>query len=36
MKIAADVYSTFFPDDGGSVLRSVERLEERYSKKSPV
>lgn len=36
MKVAADVYSNFFPDDGGSVLRSVERLEERYSKKSPI
>ncbi|OIN52311.1 hypothetical protein BLL37_04635 [Pseudomonas azotoformans] len=36
MKVAADVYSAFFPDDRGSVLRSAERLEERYSKKSPV
>lgn len=32
MKVAADVYSAFFPDDRGSVLRSAERLEERYSK----
>lgn len=36
MKIAADVYSNFFPDDRGSVLRSAERLEERYSKKFSV
>jgi len=36
MKVAADVYSAFFPDDRGSILRSAERLEERYSKKSPV
>uniref|UniRef100_UPI000DA6703B hypothetical protein n=1 Tax=Pseudomonas huaxiensis TaxID=2213017 RepID=UPI000DA6703B len=36
MKIAADVYSAFFPDDGGDVLRSAERLEERYSTKFPV
>lgn len=27
MKVAADVYSVFFPDDRGSVLRSAERLE---------
>lgn len=33
MKIAAHVYSTFFPDDGGAVLRSAERLEKRYSKR---
>jgi len=36
MKIAADVYSAFFPDDGDGVLRSAERLEERYSKKTSV
>ena len=36
MKVAAHVYSAFFPDDGGSALRSAERLEDRYSKKSPV
>ncbi|WP_093513164.1 MULTISPECIES: hypothetical protein [unclassified Pseudomonas] len=36
MNVAADVYSTFFPNDRGGVLRSAERLEERYSKKSPV
>ena len=36
MKIAADVYSAFFPDDGDGVLRSAERLEERYSKKFSV
>jgi len=36
MKVAADVYSAFFPDDRGSILRFAERLEERYSKKSPV
>lgn len=36
MKVAANVYSAFFLDDGGSVLRSAERLEERYSKISPV
>ena len=34
MKVAADVYSAFFPDEGGGVLRSAEILEERYSKKS--
>ncbi|MHA4979337.1 hypothetical protein ACX0K2_22885, partial [Pseudomonas extremorientalis] len=27
MKVAADVYSAFFPDDRGSILRSAERLE---------
>jgi hypothetical protein len=36
MKIAADVYADFFPDDRGSVLRSAEKLEERYLKRSPV
>jgi hypothetical protein len=36
MKIAADVYAAFFPDDRGSVLRSAEKLEERYLKRSPV
>ena len=36
MKIAADVYSDYFPDEGGSVLRSAERLEERYSKRFSV
>ncbi|TBV08075.1 hypothetical protein [Stutzerimonas kirkiae] len=36
MKTAADVYSSFFPEERGSVLRSARRLEERYSKKSPV
>ncbi|BBR55315.1 MULTISPECIES: hypothetical protein [Pseudomonas] len=34
MKVAADVYSAFFPDEGESVLRSAEILEERYSRKS--
>ncbi|MBC3384613.1 hypothetical protein HU715_026040 [Pseudomonas sp. SWRI12] len=33
MKIAADVYSAFFPDEGDGVLRSAERLEDRYSKR---
>lgn len=33
MKIAADIYSAFFPDEGNGVLRSAERLEERYSKR---
>jgi hypothetical protein len=32
MKVAADVYSAFFPDEGDSVLRSAARLEERYSR----
>ncbi|CRM01925.1 hypothetical protein [Pseudomonas sp. 31 R 17] len=36
MKIAADVYADFFPDDRGSVLRSAEKLEERYLNRSPV
>lgn len=36
MKISADVYSAFFPEDEGTVLTSVRRLEERYSKKSPA
>ncbi|QJQ19471.1 hypothetical protein HG549_05795 [Pseudomonas sp. SK] len=36
MKIAADVYSAFFPEERDSVLNSAKRLEERYSKKSPV
>ncbi|MFR0688901.1 hypothetical protein ACLUTX_05875 [Enterobacterales bacterium AE_CKDN230030158-1A_HGKHYDSX7] len=36
MKISADVYSAFFPEDKSSVLNSARRLEERYSKKSPV
>jgi hypothetical protein len=36
MKIAADVYSTFFPDEGKGVLRSAEKLEQRYSNSSPV
>ena len=36
MKIAADVYSTFFPSEGDGVLSSAERLEARYSKKPPV
>ena len=36
MKIAADVYSTFFPGEGDGVLSSAERLEARYSKKPPV
>ena len=36
MKIAADVYSEFFPEERGGVLNSAKRLEERYSKKSPV
>jgi hypothetical protein len=36
MKIAADVYSTFFPDEGAGVLRSAEKLEQRYSNSSPV
>lgn len=33
MKNAADIYSAFFPDEGDSVLRSAERLKERYSRK---
>ncbi|WYX52477.1 hypothetical protein WJ977_09755 [Achromobacter xylosoxidans] len=33
MKIAADIYSAFFPDEGNGVLRSAERLEERYSRR---
>ncbi|MGS7253754.1 hypothetical protein ACQ7NP_21810 [Pseudomonas anuradhapurensis] len=36
MKIAADVYSAFFPEERDSVLNSAKRLEGRYSKKSPV
>lgn len=36
MKIAADVYSAFFPEERDSILNSAKRLEERYSKKSPV
>ncbi|MDM3888409.1 hypothetical protein QSV36_22795 [Pseudomonas sp. BCRC 81390] len=36
MKIAADVYSEFFPEERGGVLNSAKRLKERYSKKSPV
>ncbi|MFK3790325.1 hypothetical protein ACI2KO_08700 [Pseudomonas piscis] len=31
MKIAADVYSSFFPEQRDSVLRSANKLEERYS-----
>lgn len=34
MRVAAGVYSALFPDEEGGVLRSAERLEERYSKKS--
>jgi len=33
MKIAADIYSVFFPDEGNGVLRSAERLKERYSRR---
>ncbi|MCZ8383278.1 hypothetical protein ACFWXM_18785 [Achromobacter xylosoxidans] len=33
MKIAADIYSAFFPDEGNGVLRSAERLKERYSRR---
>ncbi|WP_236190261.1 hypothetical protein [Pseudomonas paraglycinae] len=33
MIIAADIYSYFYPDERVSVLRSAEKLEERYSKK---
>ncbi|OLU22205.1 hypothetical protein BVH03_25330 [Pseudomonas sp. PA15(2017)] len=36
MKVAADVYSAFFPEERDSILSSARRLEERYSKKSPV
>ncbi|MDF3845577.1 hypothetical protein P3W55_28050 [Pseudomonas citronellolis] len=36
MKIAADVYSAFFPEESDSVLGSAKRLEERYSKKFPA
>lgn len=35
MKIAASVYSAFFPSEGNGVLKSVERLGERYLK-SPL
>jgi len=31
MKIAADVYSAYFPDERDGVQRSAERLEKRYS-----
>lgn len=33
MKIAANVYSAFFPDERNRVQRSAERLEKRYSQK---
>lgn len=33
MKIAADIYSAFFPHEGNGVLRSAERLKERYSRR---
>lgn len=36
MKIAADVYSDFFPEERDSVLSSAKKLEERYSKRFPV
>lgn len=36
MKTAANVYSAFFPKEGGGVLRSAEKLEERYLKKPTV
>lgn len=36
MKIAANIYSAFFPEERDSVLGSAKRLEERYSKKSPL
>ncbi|WP_373824662.1 hypothetical protein [Achromobacter insuavis] len=36
MKIAASVYSSFFPSEGIGVLKSAERLEERYLKKPPA
>lgn len=35
MKIAASIYSDFFPHDAESVLKSAERLEKRYQK-NPV
>lgn len=35
MKIAARVYATFFPDEASGVLKSAEKLEERYLKKWP-
>lgn len=35
MKIAASVYSAFFPDEASGVLKSAEKLEERYLKKGP-
>ncbi|GAB2895867.1 hypothetical protein GCM10027202_24620 [Microvirgula curvata] len=31
MKIAADVYSDYFPDEKDGVLNSAKRLEKRYS-----
>lgn len=33
MKVAADVYSGFFPDERDGVLKSAKRLEERYSRR---
>lgn len=36
MKIAADVYSDFCPEERDSVLSSAKKLEERYSKRFPV
>ncbi|WP_179280638.1 hypothetical protein [Bordetella genomosp. 1] len=35
MKIAARVYATFFPGEASGVLKSAEKLEERYLKKWP-
>ncbi|MFY3152468.1 hypothetical protein ACOTF6_29645 [Achromobacter xylosoxidans] len=35
MKIAASVYSAFFPGEASGVLKSAKKLEERYLKRWP-